>query len=79
MITGRVGTGMLLVAEPNTYTGDAIVLAGGRHALGRAITPQVSGTGHADEHAPLHRRHHRRVRLPPRLRLERCTLARQLS
>ncbi|MEQ1758524.1 MAG: ABC transporter substrate-binding protein [Vicinamibacterales bacterium] len=42
MITGRVGTGMLLVAQPNTYTGDAIVLAGGRHALGRAITPQVS-------------------------------------
>ena len=42
MITGRVGTGMLLVAQPNTYTGDSIVLAGGRHALGRAVAQQVS-------------------------------------
>lgn len=42
MITGRLGTGMLLVAQPNTYTGDAMILAGGQHALGRAIAPQVS-------------------------------------
>lgn len=33
MITGRVGNGMLSVARPNTYTGDAIRLAGGRFAL----------------------------------------------
>lgn len=42
MITGRVGNGLLIVAQPNTYTGDAILLAGGQHALGRAIAPQVS-------------------------------------
>lgn len=32
-ITGRMGNGMLLVARPATYTGDAIVRAGARHAL----------------------------------------------
>ena len=35
MITGRVGNGLLLVARPGTYTGDAIELAGGRFALAR--------------------------------------------
>lgn len=32
-ITGRMGNGMLLVARPYTYTGDAIVRAGARHAI----------------------------------------------
>ena len=35
MITGRVGNGLLLMARPGTYTGDALELAGGRFALGR--------------------------------------------
>ncbi|MBX9944259.1 MAG: ABC transporter substrate-binding protein [Reyranella sp.] len=30
MITGRLGNGLLLVARPGTYTGDAIARAGGR-------------------------------------------------
>lgn len=34
MITGRLGNGLVLVARPQTYTGDAIALAGGRLALG---------------------------------------------
>jgi cobalamin transport system substrate-binding protein len=43
MITGRLGNGLLLVARPGTYTGDAIELAGGRFALkGRAAIAQVS-------------------------------------
>jgi iron complex transport system substrate-binding protein len=33
MITGRLGNGLLLVARPGTYTGDAIVRAGGRFGL----------------------------------------------
>src|SRR5262245_32582618 len=33
MVRGRVGNGLLLVARPETYTGDAMVLAGGRFAL----------------------------------------------
>ena len=33
MITGRMGNGMLLVARPDTYTGEAIVHAGARHAM----------------------------------------------
>ena len=32
-ITGRMGNGMLLVARPTTYTGDALVRAGVRHAI----------------------------------------------
>ena len=32
MLTGRIGNGLMLVTRPNTYTGDAIVLAGGRFA-----------------------------------------------
>jgi iron complex transport system substrate-binding protein len=43
MITGRLGNGLLLVARPDTYTGDAIELAGGRFALeGRGPIAQVS-------------------------------------
>jgi iron complex transport system substrate-binding protein len=43
MITGRLGNGLLLVARPGTYTGDAITLAGGRFALeGRGAIAQVS-------------------------------------
>jgi iron complex transport system substrate-binding protein len=43
MITGRLGNGLLLVARPATYTGDAIELAGGRFALeGRGAIAQVS-------------------------------------
>jgi iron complex transport system substrate-binding protein len=43
MITGRVGNGLLLMARPDTYTGDALELAGGRFALaGRGAIAQVS-------------------------------------
>jgi iron complex transport system substrate-binding protein len=43
MITGRVGNGLLLVARPGTYTGDAIALSGARFALeDRGIVAQVS-------------------------------------
>jgi iron complex transport system substrate-binding protein len=43
MITGRLGNGLLLVARPGTYTGDAIRLAGGRFALdGRGAIAQMS-------------------------------------
>lgn len=42
MITGRLGNGLVLVARADTYTGDAIVLAGARHALERTVVPQVS-------------------------------------
>lgn len=42
MITGRLGNGLVLVARADTYTGDAILLAGGRHALERTVVPQVS-------------------------------------
>jgi iron complex transport system substrate-binding protein len=43
MITGRLGNGLLLMARPGTYTGDAIELAGGRFALdGRGAIAQVS-------------------------------------
>jgi iron complex transport system substrate-binding protein len=42
MITGRVGDGLVLVAKPNTYTGDAIVLAGGRFALEARALASVS-------------------------------------
>ncbi len=46
MITGRVGNGLLLVARPATYTGDAIALAGGElafadHAGGARIPTQL--------------------------------------
>lgn len=43
MITGRLGSGLMLVAREGTYTGDAIVRAGGRFALaGTAPIAQVS-------------------------------------
>lgn len=42
MITGRLGNGLVLIARADTYTGDAIVKAGGRHALERSIVAQVS-------------------------------------
>jgi iron complex transport system substrate-binding protein len=43
MITGRVGNGLLLVARPRTYTGDAIALAGGRIGFpGDGLLAQVS-------------------------------------
>jgi iron complex transport system substrate-binding protein len=43
MITGRVGNGLLLVARPRTYTGDAIALAGGRFGFpGDGLLAQVS-------------------------------------
>jgi iron complex transport system substrate-binding protein len=42
MIRGRVGNGLLLVAQAGTYTGDAIVRAGGRFALADSAIAQVS-------------------------------------
>jgi len=43
MITGRLGSGLLLVAREGTYTGDAMVMAGARFALpGTATLAQVS-------------------------------------
>jgi len=42
MITGRLGNGLVLVARADTYTGDAIILSGGRHALERMMVPQAS-------------------------------------
>ena len=43
MITGRLGNGLMLVARKGTYTGDAIVRAGGRFGLpGTAAIAQVS-------------------------------------
>jgi len=43
MITGRLGNGLMLVAREGTYTGDAIVRAGGRFGLpGTAAIAQVS-------------------------------------
>jgi iron complex transport system substrate-binding protein len=42
MITGRLGNGLVLVARADSYTGDAMVKAGGRHALEKTIVAQVS-------------------------------------
>jgi len=42
MITGRLGNGLLLVARPGTYTGDAIVRAGGSFGLQSGAIAQVS-------------------------------------
>jgi iron complex transport system substrate-binding protein len=42
MITGRLGNGLVLVARADSYTGDAMVKAGGRQALERTIVAQVS-------------------------------------
>lgn len=42
MVTGRLGNGLLLVARPGTYTGDAILRAGGRFVLDSGAIAQVS-------------------------------------
>jgi iron complex transport system substrate-binding protein len=42
MIRGQVGNGLLLVAQADTYTGDAIALAGGGFALRNSIIAEVS-------------------------------------
>ncbi|WP_349630304.1 ABC transporter substrate-binding protein [Acidovorax sp. CCYZU-2555] len=43
MITGRMGNGMLLVARPGTYTNEAMLRAGARHAIpGIGTLAQVS-------------------------------------
>ena len=42
MITGRLGNGLLLIARPGTYTGDAIMRAGGRFGLESGTIAQVS-------------------------------------
>ncbi|MCJ2032763.1 ABC transporter substrate-binding protein [Methylobacterium sp. J-068] len=43
MVTGRLGNGLLLAARRDTYTGDAIIRAGGCFALaGSGGVPQVS-------------------------------------
>lgn len=43
MVTGRVGNGMLLVSRSDTYTGEAMRMAGGRFAIaGRGAVAQVS-------------------------------------
>lgn len=43
MITGKLGNGLLLVARPNTYTGDALSIAGTEPALsGMRTLAQVS-------------------------------------
>jgi len=42
MVTGRLGNGMMLIARPGTYTGDAILRAGGRFALESGMLAQVS-------------------------------------
>jgi len=42
MITGRLGNGLLLIARPGTYTGDAVQMAGGRFALDSGAIAQIS-------------------------------------
>ncbi|MBV8924798.1 MAG: ABC transporter substrate-binding protein [Bradyrhizobium sp.] len=42
MIRGSVGNGLLLVAQSDSYTGDAIRLAGGRFALADPTIAEVS-------------------------------------
>jgi len=42
MITGRLGNGLLLIARPGTYTGDAVLMAGGRFALDSGAIAQTS-------------------------------------
>lgn len=48
MITGRMGNGMLLVARPRSYTGEAIVRAGAHHAL-----PQLGALAQVSPEAAL--------------------------
>jgi iron complex transport system substrate-binding protein len=45
MITGRLGNGLLLVTRPGTYTGDAIVRAGGRLAFDGGIIDMLLFAG----------------------------------
>lgn len=42
MVTGRVSSGLLLIARPGTYTADAVRLAGAVPALGPQVLAQVS-------------------------------------
>ena len=42
LITGRLGNGMVLVARSDSYTGDALRLAGANLALAQTVVPQVS-------------------------------------
>lgn len=42
LITGRLGNGMVLIARSDTYTGDALRLAGADHALEQTVVPQIS-------------------------------------
>lgn len=42
LITGRLGNGMVLIARSDTYTGDALRLAGAEHAMEKTVVPQVS-------------------------------------
>jgi iron complex transport system substrate-binding protein len=42
MVTGRVSSGLLLIARPGTYTADAVRLAGALPALGPQVLAQVS-------------------------------------
>jgi iron complex transport system substrate-binding protein len=42
MITGRLGNGLLLVTRPGTYTGDAVMRAGGELAFDAGTIAQVS-------------------------------------
>ncbi len=59
MITGRLGNGLLLVTRPGTYTGDAIVRAGGRLAFDGGIIDMkelIGGPGWSDMRAVKTRR-----------------------
>ncbi|UXM96459.1 ABC transporter substrate-binding protein (plasmid) [Bartonella sp. HY329] len=42
MITGLVGNGLVLIARTDSYTGDAIIKAGGSHAINQTIISQIS-------------------------------------
>jgi iron complex transport system substrate-binding protein len=43
MVTGKIGLGLVLIAREDTYTGDAVILAGGQFALsGATEIPQAS-------------------------------------
>jgi len=42
MVTGRLGNGLLLVTRPGTYTGDAVLRAGGELAFDAGAIAQVS-------------------------------------
>ena len=42
LVGGRLGNGLLLIARPGTYTGDAVLMAGGRFALDSGAIAQIS-------------------------------------